>query len=245
VRAGPGRVVLTVSTLTTFAMSWLVPRLPRFQAAHPDIEVRLSTSQKLIDFAREDFDAAVRFGGDPAPGLARHELFRDGLTPLAPPALAARLKRPADLAGVPLIDTLPPFGEWRVWLQAAGLPDLAPKSGGIHFDSTRLALEAAVKGMGVAIGDPLLAADEIAAGRLVQPFALVATANKAYWFVHPEAFAERPKIRAFREWILVEAAAFSRAQQSPAPRPAGRAAAARPRSATAARAPARGGGSGG
>jgi DNA-binding transcriptional LysR family regulator len=240
----PGRAVLTLSTLTTFAATWLTPRLPRFQAAHPDIEVRISVNSRLVDFAREDVDAAIRFGDGAWPGLATHRLFSLRLAPLAPPALAQRLKSPADLARVPLIDTLPSPGEWVLWLDRAGLRHLAPRGGGVVFDSTLLALGAAARGMGVAVGDPLLAADELEAGRLVQPFELVVTVDsKAFWLVHPEGFAERPKIRAFREWILGEAEAFRREEPSPGTRAAGRAAAARPRSATAARAPGRGGGS--
>jgi len=242
----PGRAVLTLSTLTTFAVSWLVPRLPRFQDAHPEIEVRVSANPRLVDFAREDVDAAIRFGGTEWPGLVQHELFGFRLTPLAPPSLAARLKRPEDLARVPLIDTTPRPGEWIIWLEKAGLAELAPSGGGVVFDSTLVALGAAAKGMGVAVGDPLMAADELEAGRLVQPFDLVVSSNaKAYWLVYPEAFAERPKIRAFRDWILAEAAAFKKTEPSRAARAAGRAVAASPRSGKAGRGSARGGGSGG
>ena len=242
----PGRAVLTLSTLTTFAVSWLVPRLPRFQDAHPEIEVRVSANPRLVDFAREDVDAAIRFGGTEWPGLVQHELFGFRLTPLAPPSLAARLKRPEDLARVPLIDTTPRPGEWIIWLEKAGLAELAPSGGGVVFDSTLVALGAAAKGMGVAVGDPLMAADELEAGRLVQPFDLVVSSNaKAYWLVYPEAFAERPKIRAFRDWLLAEAAAFKKTEPSRAARAAGRGAAASPRSGKAGRGSARGGGSGG
>jgi len=242
VQRAPTHAVFTLSTLTTLAMSWLVPRLPRFQLLHPQIDVRVSTSQKTVDFTREDFDAALRYGIGGWPGLVQHKLFDDRLTPLASPALARKLKRPADLANVPLLDT-DPDPEWHVWLEHAGLARM-PVRRGASFDSTRIALEAAAAGIGVALGDPLFAADQIAAGQLVQPFAAIATTRRAYWFVYPEAFATRPKIIAFRDWLATEAESFM-AQQAPvhAGNREDRAAAAAPRSAKATRAPGRGGGS--
>jgi DNA-binding transcriptional LysR family regulator len=243
VLAAPTRTVLTVSTITTVAMSWLVPRLPNFQARHPQIEVRISTSQRVVDFAREDFDCAIRYGGPPTPGLARHELFADRFTPLCAPALARKLRRPADLARMQLLDTLPSPGEWKFWLEKVGLADLRTP-GGAAFDSTRVALEAASRGLGVAVGDPLFAADEIRAGRLVQPFDLVVSTGRRYWLVHPEAVAQRPKIVAFRDWLLAEAAQFKRSESSRAYRRGDRAPAVRSRSATAGRGPGRGDASG-
>ncbi|MBL8699349.1 MAG: transcriptional regulator GcvA [Alphaproteobacteria bacterium] len=244
VTQSPGRAVLTLSTLTTVAMSWLVPRLPRFQALHPEIDVRVSTAQKIIDFTREEFDGALRHGVGPWPGLARHKLFDDRLTPLASPAIARRLKRPADVAGFPLLDT-EPFPEWPIWLAAAGLEKLAVTRGP-SFDSTRICLEAAANGIGIALSDPILAADQIASGRLAQPFDICVSTGKAYWFVYPQPFAGRAKIIAFRDWLSAEASAIVTPRASPrGSTGAGRAAAAARRSAREVRGPARGGGSGG
>ncbi len=242
VQRAPAHAVFTLSTLTTLAMSWLVPRLPRFQLLHPKIDVRVSTSQKAIDFSREDFDAALRYGLGGWPGLAQHKLFDDRLTPLASPAFARKLKRPEDLAGVPLLDT-DPDPEWHVWLEQAGLARM-PIKRGASFDSTRIALEAAAAGIGVALGDPLFAADQIAAGQLVQPFAAIASTRRSYWFVYPEAFATRPKIVAFRDWLAVEAEAFmAQRALAPAGKRADRARVAAPPSAKAGHAPGRGDGS--
>lgn len=236
VTQAPGRAVLTLSTLTTVAMSWLVPRLPRFQALHPEIDVRVSTAQKIIDFTREEFDAAIRHGRGAWPGLAHHKLFDDRLTPLASPAIARRLKRPADVAQFPLLDT-DPHPEWAIWLEAAGLSKLAVRRGP-SFDSTRICLEAAANGIGIALSDPLLAADQIADGLLVQPFDVCVSTGKAYWFVYPQPFAGRAKIAAMRDWLLAEAAAVVTPRPSPRARSrAGRAGAAAPRSARAARGP--------
>jgi DNA-binding transcriptional LysR family regulator len=195
---------LSLSLLTTFAMTWLVPRLPRFQALHPEIEVRITTNQKLIDFATEDVDLAVRYGRGPWPGLRQDKVFDETLTPLCGPALAARLRKLEDLLQVPLLIT-EYEKEWPIWLKATGLDESRIRRGAF-FDSTRIAVQAAIAGAGVAIGPPFLFAEDIAAGTLVQPFALEVSSGMSWWLVAPEETAERPKIEAFRAWILAEAA---------------------------------------
>jgi len=196
---------LTVSSFTTFSLAWLVPRLPRFQAAYPEIEVRLMSSQRMVDFAREDVDIAVRNGDGNWPGLATVKLFDEDLTPLCGRAYRDRLRKPEDVGAVPLLDTMRD-SEWAVWLKAAGLGRLA-RSRGAEFDSTKIAVQAAIDGLGVAIGSPSLFAQDIAAGRLFQPFPLTVKTNRGYWLVHPEAWGDRRKIRAFRDWIVAEARA--------------------------------------
>lgn len=242
----PSRATFALSSMTTITMSWLVPRLPRFQARHPDIQVRVNTSNRLVDFAREEFDAALRHGVGGWRGLAEHKLFEHLLTPLANPALARRLRRPADLAALPLLHAEGDSNEWQVWLDAAGLGRV-PMQRGPTFDSTRICLEAASRGLGVAIGDPMMNADQIASGELVQPFDIVASTGRAYWFVYPEAFAQRPKIVAFRRWLEDEVRDYLKRPAAPARarRRAGRAAAAAPRSARAGRALGRDDGPGG
>lgn len=237
--------LLTVSGLTTFSLAWLVPRLPRFQARHPKIEVRLTATRRLVDFAREDVDLAVRYGRGGWPGLRIDKLFDDQLTPLCGRALRDRLRRPADLAKVPLLNVVGDPDDWRIWLTAADVAGLRTFGGG-QFDSTRIAVEAAIEGLGVAIGPPFLFGDALAGGRLFQPFPLVVPNGSGYWLVGPPETAERPKIRAFREWITAEAQATARLTPSAAPRArnrSGRAAAVPRRSATTARAPGRDGGS--
>lgn len=240
----PARTTFALSAMTTITMAWLVPRLPRFQARHPDIEVRVTSSNKLVDFAREEFDGALRHGTGGWRGLAQHKLFEHLLTPFVTPELAGRLRRPADLAGMPLLHA-EGDNEWEVWLAAAGLERMPPKRGPT-FDSTRICLEAATRGLGVAIADPMMNADLIATGALVQPFDIVASTGRAYWFVYPQPFAERPKIVAFRRWLEDEVRDYlKRPASSPrAGSRSGRAAAAARRSAKAARAPGRDGGSG-
>ena len=207
VTSAQGAAALSVSTLTTFALTWLVSRLPRFQARHPDIEVRLNTTGRLVDFAREDVDVAVRYGDGNWSGLNVEKMFEDELTPLCGRAHKDRLRRPEDLRDVPLLDASPPepasVGDWPTWLKAAGIAQL-PVTRGATFDSTKIAAQAAIDGMGVAIGSPYLFAEDIAAGRLFQPFPLTVRNGKTYWLVCAEGTATRPKIKAFREWVFSE-----------------------------------------
>lgn len=208
VRIRGGQQTLNISTMTTFAMSWLVPRLPNFQAAHPEIEVRISTTQRLVDFAREDVDLATRYGFGPWPGLAAHKLFDDVLTPLCSPALAAKLKRPEDLRGVTLLHEHPEPSDWTFWCAKFGVDGIDGRKGP-RFDSTRIAVQAAIGGLGVAIGAPNVLIEELATGRLVQPFPEMVVGNgKAFWLVYPETSADQPKVRAFRDWILAESTAM-------------------------------------
>jgi DNA-binding transcriptional LysR family regulator len=221
------RGTLNVSTVVTFALNWLVPRLARFQAIHPEIEVRLSTSMKMIDFAREDFDLAIRFGKGNWPGLRSDKLFDDEITPLCGSQLKDRLKRPEDLRSVTLLQESPNPVDWSTWLDAAGLSGINAKKGP-QFDSTRIAVEAAMEGLGVAIGPPGLFKDELARGRLYQPFKLTVKNGAAFWVVCPASAAERAKIKAFRAWILAEARAEAAPTQAAAPHSPGRSTKSRP-----------------
>jgi DNA-binding transcriptional LysR family regulator len=233
-----GQGTLNISLLTTFALGWLVRRLPLFQAAHPSIDVQLTTTARLIDFAVEDVDVAIRYGTGGWPGLRCDKIFDDVITPLCNARFKERLRKPADILTVPLLHEQYEH-DWRTWFRAAGISVGQMKKGPI-FDSTRVAIEAAIAGVGVACGAPSLFSAEIATGQLHQPFDLVVPNGKSYWLVCPEATAERPKIRALREWMLEETA-------KPAPEPpradkgSGRGTAAGRKSAKAGRAPGRGG----
>ena len=205
VRTGGASGSLTVSTMTTIAMSWLVPRLPRFQEACPDIDIRITTSQKLVDFTREEIDVAIRYGNGGWPGVFAEKMFDDVLTPLCGRAFRDRLRRPEDLRGVPLLRSTEEM-EWPAWLAAAGVTGVDLTRGGLVFDSTQIAVRAAADGMGVCMATPSLFADEIAAGRLFQPFPLTVANGKAYWLVAAENGANRPKVRRFRDWVFDEVA---------------------------------------
>jgi DNA-binding transcriptional LysR family regulator len=198
---------LSVTLLTTFALGWLVPRLPRFTALYPEIDVRLSATPRLVDFAREDVDCGIRHGDGNWPGLYVQKLLDGLLTPLCSPELARSLKRPEDLSRVPLLQSSHgPFDDWAVWFRHAGLAGM-PINRGTEFDSTMIAVQAAMQGLGVAVGDPRFYQAEILSGRLVQPFDLVTPEGDTWWFACLPAMADRPKIKAFREWLVGEARA--------------------------------------
>jgi LysR family transcriptional regulator, glycine cleavage system transcriptional activator len=200
---------LTISALITLAYRWLAPRLPKFQARHPQIDVRLEASQRLVDFARDEIDVGIRHGNGHWTGLTAIKLFDDRFTPLISPKLLEKgppLKTPEDLVGYRLLRDSPYF-EWEDWFTAAGAT-APPEARGHRFDSSQLAVQAAEGGLGVALVHPDFFAEELDSGRLVQPFPIIAENGKAYYIVYPPAAADRPKVAAFREWLLAEAAEF-------------------------------------
>ncbi|MDH6231187.1 LysR family glycine cleavage system transcriptional activator [Mesorhizobium soli] len=201
--------VLCVSTILTFASSWLARNLGAFQVQHPSLAVRVDTSSRLIDFAREDVDVAIRSGSGDWPGLARHFLFKTEFSPMLSPKLAASiggLKEPADLLRLPILDPGDPW--WREWFAAVGVPTDAlaarPRS---SMGAQAYEANAAMAGHGVAILTAAMFPNELADGRLIQPFDLVANDGNSYWLVYPEARRNVPKIRAFRDWLLAAFAA--------------------------------------
>lgn len=194
--------VLAVTVIQTFATNWLVPRLGAFQAAHPDIAVRLDVSSRLVDFAREDFDVGIRTGH--WPNLISHPLVAIEFTPMVSPRLLERfgpLDEPGDLARVPIIEPSDPW--WPMWFAEAGAeaPDLA-RQPDIRLGTQQLAGSAAVAGQGAAILTPAFFRDELASGRLVQPFDLVGREDGSYSLVYPQSRRRSPKVRAFRDWII-------------------------------------------
>lgn len=198
---------LTVATTPAFATRWLVPRLGRFYAAQPDIDVRLSPSMELVDFARDDVDIAVRFGRGDWPGVVAELLMCLDMYPVCSPDLCDRahpLREPGDLRHVTLLhDDL--REDWQRWLVAAGVAGL-DLSRGPTFSETTALLQAAVAGLGVAVGHSALVADDLAAGRLVRPFDITVATDVGFYVVCPGATAARPKVKAFRDWLFAESA---------------------------------------
>jgi LysR family glycine cleavage system transcriptional activator len=197
---------LTVSTLVSFAANWLVPRLGRYRALHPEIDVRITTSDFLVEFAREDVDLAIRYGGGDWRGLDAARLMTEEVFPVCSPGLLDRgppLRDPSDLRHYTLLhDEM--REDWRMWLMAAGATDI-DATRGPSFSNSNLVVQAAIAGEGVALGRSVLVADDLDAGRLVRPFEMSLPGEFAYYVVCPEATAGRPKIEAFRDWLLDEA----------------------------------------
>ncbi|MBZ9735355.1 transcriptional regulator GcvA [Mesorhizobium sp. CA15] len=200
--------LLCITTVLTFASNWLAQHLGAFQLAHPALAVRLDTSSRLTDFAREDVDLAIRSGAGKWPGLEAHKLLDADFTPMLSPKLAASIggvREPADLLRLPILD--PGDIWWTQWFEAAGVTghDLAKRPGS-SMGAQAYEANAAMAGHGVAILTRSLFKNEIADGRLVQPFDLVGDDGHAYWLVYPTARRNVPKIRAFRDWLLAEIA---------------------------------------
>src|SRR5215204_37659 len=203
--------VLTVSTSPDFAAKWLVNRLGGFAEAHPEIDLRVSATMQHVDFAREDVDVAVRHGDGNWPGLDAVRLSPEELFAVCSPKLMSgprAIREPADLLKHPLLH-LDERKNWARWLEAAGVP----AAGAIHgpvLNRASMLIDAAVDGQGVALARTTLAAWDLINGRLVRPFPIAMPLTKTYWIVCPKATAALPKIAAFRDWLLVEAAADAR-----------------------------------
>ena len=201
---------LKISTLESFALTWLVPRLSDFRERHPEIDVWISTKDELADFRVEDVDLAVRHGRGAYPGLHSSLLLREYVFPVCSAQLVKRLgmpDSPADLARFPLLlghDCLFSLN-WNAWLAAAGVPDL-PLDQGPRFPNSHMALQAAIAGQGVALVRSAHVDGGLSAAGLLRLFDVPCPANSAYYLVWPEGSQARPRIAAFRNWIQAEAA---------------------------------------
>ncbi|SDX84586.1 transcriptional regulator, LysR family [Variovorax sp. YR634] len=195
--------LLTVSATPFFASAWLVPRLKSFQDAHPDIDLQVLTSNALADFSRDGVDVAIRHGMGQYPGLASQRVLTVEMVPVAAPALVVehgKPKKPADLLRWPRVNDADRKG-WRLWFEAQGIEDAGPARGP-SFDDAGLLLQAVLAGQGAALLPAAMMAPEIAQGRLVQLSKVTWLEDFAYYLVCPEGSRDRPKVAAFRDWLL-------------------------------------------
>ncbi|WP_169741324.1 transcriptional regulator GcvA [Andreprevotia chitinilytica] len=195
------RVVLT--SLPSFAGKWLTPRLSRFIARYPDIELWVHASKTREDLAGQGIDLAIRVGFGPWPGLYAQRFMDDDFVVVASPLLAGGLQRPGDLAGRKLLrsDNEP----WRRWFDAAGLADWPEPRQGIVYNDSALLVQAAVEGQGIALARRMLIQDELAAGTLKQLFALTVPMEWPYWLVTASPPPYRPALQALIDWLWEEA----------------------------------------
>ncbi|MBV2184181.1 MAG: LysR family transcriptional regulator [Rhizobium sp.] len=209
---------LNLHCTATFAARWLARHLGSFQLENPTIAVRLDTSHTLIDFARTEADLAIRWGKGDWPGLRRHFLMRGHFTPMLSPALAESIggiHKPEDLLKLSIIGPRDPW--WQIWFSAAGISEVdlagrtSSKLGAQAFEAA-----AAIAGQGVAILTPEFYADDVALGRLYQPFDILGEDGGHYWLVYPEARRNAPKIRAFREFLRKTMPSFDIEGERPA-----------------------------
>ncbi|MCH4897450.1 transcriptional regulator GcvA [Pseudomonas sp. B707] len=197
--------VLTISTLVSVASKWLLPRLPSFRKAHPEIDVRISASIERVDFRKGGIDAAIRYGDGNWPGLRADWLMSDEIFPVCSPRLLTGdkpLNTPVDLARHPLLQVSGvTANDWNDWLHAAGQPPLTAKGPRLTFDLAMMAVQAAIDGQGVCIGRSTYVDDDLRAGRLVAPFDLRLKSASGFYLVTPHDQAESKKIVAFRGWL--------------------------------------------
>ena len=213
----PGWGLLTVSVAPTFCAKWLVPRLDRFRAVHPGFDVRIDASDELADFASGSVDVAIRYGSGRYAGLSSECLMDELVVPVASPALLdgpKPLTSPADLVHHTLLHVSWKMADdeapsWRMWLKAAGVEGVDVERGP-RFNVDGLAIQAAIAGHGIALVNQALVQADLAAGRLVRLFPPTAEERPSgfcYYLVYPEAHAGNPKVQAFRDWVMSEAAA--------------------------------------
>ncbi len=197
---------LNISALTTVAGNWLSYRLGRFQMAQPELAVRLETDDKLVDFARQDIDVAIRFGTGPWEGMVAKKLFDAELTPMLSPALLERngpVRTPDDIVELSWLNNMD--CAWDGWLKAAGVPEMSCVHTRKFVMDSQLHLgRAALAGDGVALLNPRFFRFELATGALIRPFDLLWTCGGAYWLVYPHARRNRPVIKAFQRFLLAE-----------------------------------------
>lgn len=205
--------VLTVTVSPAFAAKWLLPKIDRFQAAYPDIDLRLDTTLKLLDFAAQGIDVGVRYGRGVWPGLTTEKLFDEEIYPVCAASFRRKnpeLRTPSGLAGLTLIHDLsmesqPGVTTWPVWLNTAGVPNIKATRG-LRINNSAAVVQAAIDGHGVALGRSVMVKDDLTSGRLVRLFPLISCpAEFAYYVVYRSELASHKRLNAFVEWLKLEA----------------------------------------
>ena len=236
--AREARDVVAVTAPPSFAAKWLVPRIERFRAAHPQHDVRLLACESLADFTREDVDLGVRYGYGVYHGLVAEKLLDEQILPVCQPRLAPLGSLPVAewLRGTRLIHDTTMHGDarypdWASWLRRARITGV-DVSRGLQFNSSLLATQAALDGQGIALGRSVIIGDDLAAGRLVAPFEFDHPIMRSYSLVYLEREMKRAAVSAFRHWLKEESASWLAARGEagaisawfvPLPRASGRA----------------------
>ena len=199
---GHFRGVASIGVVGTFATGWLLPRLSAFREAHPFVDLRIQTNNNRVDLAGEGLDFAIRYGNGSWRNTEAIHLFAAPLSPVCAPQIAERVTAPADLAEEALLRSYQ-ADEWPRWFAAAGVA--CPAIGGTVFDSSVTMAEAAAQGAGVALLPVAMFERELSLGRLVQPFDIDVSIG-SYWLTSLKSKVETDAMRAFRLWIVAEAA---------------------------------------
>jgi len=204
----PDERTLRVKVPPTFAIRWLVPRLARFHAYKPELDVQLTTSHQPVNFDREEVDVCIHSDPQPLPDARCRRLFGEELLPVCSPTLLDRgppLRDPHDLAHHVLVCSLHRPRDWPQWLAAARVTEVDGNNG-IKVENSALAYQAAIDGLGVVIAQRTFVADDLRTGRLVAPFTLRVPGDGSYWLGYPTDRPMQEGVAAFETWILREAA---------------------------------------
>jgi len=211
----PGQVIVSVTY--AFGSRWLLPRLTGFRAQHPDLDVWLHTSDRMLDFERGEVHASVWLGDGKWPGLEVTRLFDEELIPVCAPGLLEHrppIAAPADLLAFTLLHD-ERREDWRSWFSRAGFEGTSPVAGP-NFSDSGLLLQAAVAGQGIALGSRLLAGEDLAAGRLVVAFDQALKSKQSWYLVCSDTHLARPSIRLFHDWVIGQAELQRQAMHRPA-----------------------------
>lgn len=211
-KEGSSGGVLTVTVSPAFAAKWLLPRIDRFQSVWPDTDVRLDTSLKAVDFVAQRIDLGVRYGMGTWPGLTALKLMEEEVYPVCSPQLLREhpLSKPEDLALETLIhdlsmDSQAAFPSWEAWLRKAGVSTVATTRG-MKINNSAAVLQAAAEGHGIALARSVMVRDDLSSGRLVRLFPEISFPSPlAYYVVYRQECSTKPKLVAFRDWLIHEA----------------------------------------
>lgn len=204
---------LRIHCAMTFTLRWLVPRLPLFHRLYPKREIQLATSlspMPVTQLNMGDIDVAIQQGTGEWPGLVAHRLAGSALVPVCSPAFLQRLGSSIsieDLADQTLLHSMARPNDWRDWLDAASGGHIDSERG-LHFESSTLAYQSAVEGIGIAIGQMVLVVDDLTSGRLVAPFDFIHDNGYAYYLTYAEHSKNKPGLTEFRDWILAQAVEY-------------------------------------
>lgn len=206
IRAAPPDKPLQISVEPSFAACWLIPRLNRFRETYPDIEVMIVSEARMIEFRAGEAEIGIRWSGSASswPRMQAALLVKAVMSPVLSPTLLPQdgtPLTPSDLLALPLLHE-EKRSYWQQWFVAAGLPDVPPQPGPL-FAGTSLALDAAARGHGVALGDNVLVEDMLRTGDLVQPFETSIPCG-AYWLVAPNFDRLSPAAKVFSDWLKAE-----------------------------------------
>jgi LysR family transcriptional regulator, regulator of gene expression of beta-lactamase len=200
-RANP---VLTVGVGPALAVNWLIPRLTSFYRSHPDVEVRMATGGATLP-VRDDWTCTVRRDSDAWPGYVAETLFASTLVPVCTPAIASGLLQPSDLRSAALIVVPHLPNEWPCWFEAAGLSLPVQPVSEVLFESSAMAVQAVLDGVGIAVAQLAYVSDALATGRLVAPFPIVACKRETWFLEYRPMRRDDPALLAFRDWLHSEA----------------------------------------